>query len=821
MTVLNDDARLDMSDISEPEVTPTIIAFDTETNRISYQEPIPDIMCLQHAVAGESKGMILTPWEHDIASLVTGWLNDPQTHLIAHYAPFDLSVLAWKYPELLPLIFKALNEGRIHDTITREKLLNLTEHGNLDMIEKNGAMIHLKYSQKDLEIKYLNIDRTDLKDDDDSPRLNYGIYKDVPLDQWQENFISYAIDDPVNCGMIYWKQEEERARIFQETGYDPFVVEYYRTRYDWAVRLLECAGSCLDGKKVEEVTEFFTKEYMRPELRDPLLAAGLLLPEVPPTPYKNGAVDHVETCRHFNKKITKKQLKADPCDCPLKMKKGVPEKSPRKPLFQHIWNLARTQPEIFKAWPSDGCASTLKQEGIYDDVITEGAFSLATLKEFEVFPDKYKLKTNNEWMSTFAALDPLLNVLEDRNKVKKIVTDYLPRLYYTDYETGIKEPAKIIRGSYNSLVTTGRTSCYASKLYPSRNDQNVDPRVRPCTIPRPGNVIVSTDYDRMELCSLAQTCKNLFGESELANKINAGIDVHAYLAAQIAYHKDDSFRKICDDYSKTSKDDIYDVFTQTKNDKDSCEDILPEFCKVYRREHSELENDKPATFDNFFNHYRKLAKPVGLGYPGGLGAPTLVTLAKASYGLVFSLELAKELKEIWLETFPEMKQYFAWINKQTDLHHTPDVYEDDDGKTQKRIWYSYDSPRGMHRPKCTFCEIANGCGLQTFSAEGALEALYRVHEAVWLAEPGDLLYGVIPISFIHDEIVWESPNDELLGWRARAIEKIMIDAMEELTPDVKAGAESAAMYRWNKFAKSLWEGDVLKIWVPDEEKAVA
>ena len=803
--------------MTDNKKNPTIIAFDTETERISYENPVPEIMCLQYAIVGEAKGTILTPWEHDIASLVTGWLNDPNTHLVAHYAPFDLSVLVWQYPHLLPLFFKALNEGRIHDTIIREKLLNLTMHGDLEMIEQNGAKIRLSYAQKDLEIKYLNIDRTDLKDDDDSPRLNYNIYKNVPLDQWQENFISYAIDDPVNCGMIYLKQEEERAKCYQETGYDPFAVEYYRTRYAWALRLIECAGSLLDGEKVKEVTEFFTKEYMRPELREPLIKAGLLLPEVPPTPYKNGAIDHVETCRHFGTKITKKQLKADPCDCPPKMKDTVKEKSPRKPLFQLMWNLARTRPDVFQVWPSEGCISDLKHESIYDDVITDGAFNIATLILHENFPDKYKLTTNNEWMATFSALDPLLSVLNERNLVKKIVTDYLPKMHYTDPVSDITEPAKIIRGSFNSLVTTGRTSSYTSRLYPSRNEQNVDPRVRPCTIPREGNVIVSTDYNGMELGTLAQKCINLFGESELANKINAGIDVHAYLAAQIAYHKDDGFRKICDDNTMTYKDDIYEAFIGSKNDQDSCDGILSEFSLVYRGEHPELSGDKPVTFDNFFKHYRTLAKPVGLGYPGGLGAITLVTLAKAQYGLVFSIELAKELKEIWLETYPEMKQYLAWVGKQIDLNHDPLLYQDDDGKTQKHIWYYYDSPRGMHRPKCTFCKIANGCGLQTPSAEGALEALYRFQEASWMAEPGDLLYGTICINFVHDEFVWESPNDELLGQRARVVEKIMIDAMREITPDVKAGAESAAMYRWNKYAKSLWDGDILKIWEPEKE----
>ena len=135
----------------------------------------------------------------------------------------------------------------------------------------------------------------------------------------------------------------------------------------------------------------------------------------------------------------------------------------------------------------------------------------------------------------------------------------------------------------------------------------------------------------------------------------------------------------------------------------------------------------------------------------------------------------------------------------------------------EKIRYSYVTPKGLYRPNCTFCQAANGRGLQAIAAEGATDGLYQVVKNMWMSEEGELLYGSIPLMFIHDEIVWESPDDELLGERARKVEQLMVDMMERTTPDVKAAAESSAMRRWNKYAESIWDGDRLVVW---EEESV-
>ena len=819
-----------------------VVGFDTETELITYQNPIPSLMCMTYSNTSDLKGSIKTPWEHKIDQQFIEMFTNGQ-HCVGHNTSFDLSILAFQYPDLLPHIFDALDRGLIHDTLLREKLLMLTLHGNFEMIERNGCNVRLGYKLTDLEMLYLKIDRSDLKDNEDAPRLHYNIYKDVPLEKWDESFITYAVDDAVNTGLIFEAQEIERQKCIETTGLDPFIVETFRVKVSFALRLLECVGSRMDPEMVVEVSKRFRTEYAQPRLRNPLLAAGLLTDVIPARPYAKGTLDHTAVCDARKEIAEQKKLrKTKACGCPVKMKAGEPEHNPTKPLFQHIWNLAHHNPEI-KVWPSDGCASDMRKADIYKVCIEDKAFKPeiiagTVVDGAAILPDDIKLKTDEVWSSTFAALDPLLVIWAERKALRKIITDYLPKMYYTD-DNGVETPATTIRGSFYSLCLTGRSSSSASKFYPSRNEQNVDPRVRPCTIPRDGMILVSTDYNVMELGTLAQKCVNLFGHSVMANNINAGIDNHVYLAAQIAFAMDANFsRLIMENNLQSKRDAIFDTFKQFKYRKDEC--IYPTFCEDFRKSYRQDESkelDRPVLWSDFFNHYRKVSKTTGLGFPGGLGAATMVAFAKGMYKLDLTLDIAKQLREVWLETYPEMGQYLDWVNKQCkDPHHLPIEVEEDDGTMKKQTFYAYDTPRGMHRARCGYCDTANGAALQAFSAEGALEALYRVQKAMWLSEyggpldtittfldtvdPAGCLAGSYPINFLHDEIIWETPGDAYVDEATiDVVENIMVVAMQEITPDVRAGAESVAMRRWYKKAEEVRDKhNNLVPWVPEPEK---
>ena len=110
----------------------------------------------------------------------------------------------------------------------------------------------------------------------------------------------------------------------------------------------------------------------------------------------------------------------------LKMKAGEDEKSPTKPLFRYIWQLARKNPEI-KCWPADAYTTKLKQEGMYDNVIVDGAFRQAILNACEEMPEDITLCTDSEWQANFCALDPILTVWAERKGLRKIITDYIPK----------------------------------------------------------------------------------------------------------------------------------------------------------------------------------------------------------------------------------------------------------------------------------------------------------------------------------------------------------------------------------------------------------
>ena len=328
--------------------------------------------------------------------------------------------------------------------------------------------------------------------------------------------------------------------------------------------------------------------------------------------------------------------------------------------------------------------------------------------------------------------------------------------------------------------------------------------VRPCYIPRGGFWFFSVDYAGMELGTLAQRCLQLFGKSVLADIINAGIDAHAYLGGAIAYNIHEPFKVSCDEENVQGIDDIYKCFYQMK--------------------------DAPIeAVADLFDKFRGLAKPTGLGYPGGLGAKTFISYAQSTFGVEVDLATAKLLKEIWKVTFPEMPEYLKFIiNECVDQRNGPRTitYLDNDGNEKERSSdvYGYSTPMGMYRAGCDFCAATNGYGLQSPSAEGALTAVFNVTRACYDHTLSSILYDdqhgptLRPIYFGHDELFGEVRADEYAHDRVMEVSNIMVQAMRTITPDVLVRAEPALMLRWDKAAKAVYDtNNRLVPWTPSEK----
>jgi hypothetical protein len=619
---------------------------------------------------------------------------------------------------------------------------------------------------------------------------------------------------------IYYKQEEVRGRIIDEQGFDPFAVETFRNKVAFALRLLECKGEKVDTERIKEVTQQYEDAYNDPELVLPLTEAGLLVPGSPAVPHARGVKNHKESCCHNKNHVDFKAGRKQCCDCPPKMKAPTDDKMPTITLHKYLWALAyQTEGEI-KVWPAPKCPTSPKN-------MDGKAYSQEFINSTNgVLPAKTTLQCNEEWTTTYADKDPLLMKYVQRIALRKICTDYLPKLHHE--VDGVLVPAETLRCSFFALKKTGRSSSKAPDCYPGRNAQNVDPRIRPCTVPRDGKIFISTDYSGMELGTLAQLLYKLFGESVLRNKINNGDDVHAYLASQIAVNMEKGFKAALThkysrvQYDLTDPNQIFDAFSKCKGSDVVCNKIIPKTAEAiivqYNVEHDDTHGPD-VTWGEFFKFYRRFAKPTGLGFPGGLGPATMVTYAKGTYKVELTEDLARQLRIIWLNTYPEMEQYLLWVqNHCRDQQHKAH-YEKKDGKKRLHQYFCYDTPLGMHRARCDYCACANGAGLQSPSAEGALSALYEVQKACWLAEgPDDMMFGCYPVNFIHDEILWECPEDKFVNDRVAYVDKIMVDEMEKVTPDVIARTESAAMRRWYKEAEATFDdnGNLIP-WEPEDD----
>jgi DNA polymerase I-like protein with 3'-5' exonuclease and polymerase domains len=158
---------------------------------------------------------------------------------------------------------------------------------------------------------------------------------------------------------------------------------------------------------------------------------------------------------------------------------------------------------------------------------------------------------------------------------------------------------------------------------------------------------------------------------------------------------------------------------------------------------------------------RQKAKVANFGFPGGLGIDKFVDYAEKSYGVKLDHLEAKEMRDAWFIAFPEIQEYLR-------------VPEDD-------TW----TITGRLRSDASYCATKN-TPFQGLAADGAKIALYLLEKA-----------GFKVVAFIHDEVIIEHPieNSEK---RFLEAQKIMVDAMKQVCPDVKVGVEGHILDKWMK-----------------------
>ena len=718
-----------------------MITWDFETDRFGPCNLAPEPVCLSLCDENDDVMLVASCEEHFDDVLEDCLKNHHQAN--SNFA-YDMACVMAHRPKMRDLVFDAYKEERVYEIVIAEKLIQLGDTGDLEFLHlPNGSTIKLTWSQGDLEKRLLGIDRSEDKDSPDSWRVNYHLLKGMPASEYPDEARKYAIDDAVGVKAIYRHQQ---ARV-ERNSLNVLGALHLNARASLGLYLSSCWGFPIDEDKVQkllaEMHLLWDDDAVEvvngvtvPKYSN-LIAAGALIRKKPAMPYKN------------QQKRAEAALGMRPADWEPHMEK-------LKEIG--IKFVAPSGPKYCEKPLKDRVEAVCKEYGM-EVPLTSGGESGVPGVRFD-----------KEAQAELAGLDVVLDEYIERKKVEKLVTTELPGM------TGDR-----VHPRYDVLKMTSRTSSSGNTkkdkdpAYPSRNIQQIDPRARHLYRASEGHVLCSVDYSAIELASLAQKCLSLFGQSVLADKINAGMDAHAYLGAAIARLMSDEFE------GDPDGDRNYHLFMALKSGT--------------------------GEEQQFFKHYRGLAKPTGLGFPGGLGAARFVGFAKSTYyvdlvdiagSMEGALELAKKLKAIWLSTFPEMDAYFRWVRKDCI---------DVEFSTHNEKRFAYISPFGTVRRNCKYTEATNGAALQTPTAEGAKCAIWDVTKALYDLREQSVLYGTHMTAFIHDEIIVEFKDDNFAHERAFELARLMVEGMTNVITDVVVKAEPALMYEWSKKAEARFDSN--------------
>ena len=338
-----------------------------------------------------------------------------------------------------------------------------------------------------------------------------------------------------------------------------------------------------------------------------------------------------------------------------------------------------------------------------------------------------------------ATEDDVLESYARISELKKVLTN--------DVEALSKGVAYPIHTRYG-MAETGRTT--SSKP----NIQNLRrlPGIREAFVPRPGRVFMAADYPQLEAYTWAQCCRSWLGESRLAEALNAGLDPHLMLTATI----------LGIDYA--------DAVARYDGGDQEVADL------------------------------RQLAKAGNFGFPGGMGAATMLRTTVKQLSAMgrkdviarLGLDLARmeRLKEEWLATWPEARLYFQLVKSWGPPF--PEKYK----ASVRTLWTE------RVRGGATYCAACNN-GFQALGVDCAKRAGWLIAKAQY-TDPTSPLYNSRTVAFVHDEFIGEVDDTPQAHDAAYAMAALMAQGANEYLPDVPIPVKRikpVLMRRWSKDAK--------------------
>lgn len=636
--------------------------------------------------------------------------------------------------EFLRLVFDALSADRVTDVLVRQKLLDIAAGCY------RGKLVHgfwqdYGYSLADCAQRLLG---RFLSKDADTWRLRYGELWDVSIDAWPADAVSYAVQDAVTTAQVFLAQQRIPPEIeYVFPGRNPLDDEYRQTRGAFWLKLMSAYGIRTDADTVKVFAENARAEYLC--LCEELVQEGLVRRELPRN--TDAIVKHIKQNNLL----------------PVFLKGEGPT---QKISLTRAALLRSKNPELgmlaeYLSAPNEAQEQALVDLGFFERKYTRNTKVVQDLivqanQAQGREPKLTKPKRSKDGVTRGGgniAIDaetcreaehPLLEQYADLTSLAKTLSTDLKFL-----EFGAKYP---IHSNFEVLLKTGRTGSSAPNIQNIRRLEGI----RECFRPRPGYVFVDADYGKLELHTLAQICLWWFGHSALAQALNAGRDPHAEVASLML--------------------------------------------GITYEEGKALD----AAGDKRFANVRNAAKVANFGYPGGLGIETFVSYAKTSYKVTITREMAREIKEVWLRSWPEMQEYFAFIRSSLV------------GPRNHKLSLPYSNRLSQGDSYCAACNKPfQGLGADV----GKLAGWFLARECY--VEKDSPLFGCRPVNFVHDQFLIETPEERAHEAAVRT-QELMNHAGALVLPDVPVKTKPLLSRIWSKNSKRLIGPDGRLIpWQPD------
>lgn len=735
-----------------------VFAFDFETHLIGpdpcqcgeVHDQFPPAVCMSYAIAGgEDDGERAVVSARDGIPLLLQALRAGYTMVGAETA-FDVFVACinaerfsiQEFDELIGEWTAAYEEGRVHDVSIRQKLLDLANGSYRWLRFSDGRALRIAYDLATCAKRNTDLE---LDKSGDTWRLKYALLDGVPIDQWPAEAVDYALLDAVATLETYlaqceWRETKQgRAILARWEGYsapayfgelDPLQDAHAQTCHALWLKATSGYGIRTDAVALDKFERRTRLDYIR--LCEQVRRTGLARRK-----YWRDRVRMKEAGCKYNKNAEWKQLCAE---------------------------LDAELPEAEEIWTELAAAGLVKSKHTRNMKAARARMFDVCLAKHKKIPrtDKYDPDSNNPKYSQLDSCiaidsdacrlseDDWLIAYSELTHVSKMISTDIPQL-----RAGVERP---IHTHYEVCLETGRTSSAGPNIQNRARGEKDRAGDRECFAPPEGFVYIDYDYAQLELYCLSQVCKWVLGYSTIGDVLLDNRDPHtafaclivgAQLGRVVTYDEGKAALKL-DGKEGREKSPIYALM---KNGRDA-------------------------------------AKGCNFGRPGGLGAETMVSYAARSYGVVLPQEKWEELLALWDTQWPEMPEYFEFINSLETAPRSGDF-------NVPQAW------SGRLRGGATYCAACNSF-YQGLGADVAKLAGWYLFKACFVPGVDPELFGCRPVNFIHDQFLVEAEEARAAA-AAKRVEYWCGRAAAEVLPDYgwKMAEKSDAILcrRWSKMAE--------------------